>query len=143
MMLSGTADRIADGKPPLPTTAPRGSDVLTQPLVFARIHGYLSMATSLLWLRQKDTFGVIGLALNACEERGGRAEELERLRELLSVSRDIWESFPDIEDEAERFRAGRLTFKLLHIADIIAVTGGLGLALAENGKAPAAMRAVR
>jgi uncharacterized protein len=143
MMLSGTADRIADGKPPLPTTAPRGSDVLTQPLVFARIHGYLSMATALLWLRQKDTFGVIGLALNACEERGGQAEELERLRELLSVSRDIWQSFPDIEDEAERFRAGRLTFKLLHIADIIAVTGGLGLALAENGKAPAAMRAVR
>ena len=52
---------IADGKAPLPTTAPRGSDVLTQPLVFARIHGYLSMATSLLWLRQQDTFGVLGL----------------------------------------------------------------------------------
>jgi len=40
-MLSGTADRIADGKAPVEPTAPRGSDVLSQPLVFARIHGYL------------------------------------------------------------------------------------------------------
>src|SRR5438105_4878236 len=98
-MLSGTADRIADGKPPVEPTAPRGSDVLSQPMVFARIHGYLSMATSLLWLRQPDTFGVIGLALNACEERGGQAEELERLRELLIGARDLWQSLGDIEDE--------------------------------------------
>jgi uncharacterized protein len=142
-MLAGTANRIADGKPPLATTAPRGSDMFTQPIVFARIHGYLSMATSLLWLRQADTFGVLGLALNACDERGGQAEELERLREVLTAARDLWESLGDIEDEADRLRAGRLTFKLLHIADIVAVTGGVGLALAENGRAPSAIRAVR
>jgi len=141
-MLSGTADRIADGKPPVEPTAPRGSDVLSQPMVFARIHGYLSMATSLLWLRQPDTFGVIGLALNACEERGGQAEELERLRELLIGARDLWQSLGDIEDEGERLRAGRLTFKLLHVADIVAVTGGLGIALEQNGRAEAAIRAV-
>jgi hypothetical protein len=111
-------------------------------MVFARIHGYLSMATSLLWLRQPDTFGVIGLALNACEERGGQAEELEQLRELLLGARDLWQSLGDIEDEAERFRAGRLTFKLLHIADIVAVTGGLGIALEQNDRAQAAIRAV-
>jgi hypothetical protein len=142
-MLAGTANRIADGKPPLATTAPRGSDMLTQPMVFARIHGYLAMATSLLWLRQPDTFGVLGLALNACDERGGQAEELERLREVLTAARDLWQGLGDIEDEADRIRAGRLTFKLLHIADIVAVTGGVGLALAENGRAPSAIRAVR
>ena len=141
-MLSGTADRIADGKPPIEPTAPRGSDVLSQPMVFARIHGYLSMATSLLWLRQPDTFGVIGLALNACEERGGQAEELERLRELLIGARDLWQSLGDIEDESERLRAGRVTFKLLHIADIVAVTGGLGIALEQNGHAETPIRAV-
>jgi uncharacterized protein len=141
-MLSGTADRIADGKPPVEPSAPKGNDVLSQPMVFARIHGYLSMATSLLWLRQPDTFGVIGLALNACEERGGQAEELEQLRELLLGARDLWQSLGDIEDEAERFRAGRLTFKLLHIADIVAVTGGLGIALEQNDRAQAAIRAV-
>jgi len=143
-MLSGTADRIADGEPAVEPTTPRGSDVLTQPMVFARIHGYLSMATSLLWLRQPDTFGVIGLALNACEERGGQAEELERLREVMVGARDLWQSLGDIEDEADRLRAGRLTFKLLHIADIVAVTGGLGIGSEqqENGRAQAPIRAV-
>jgi predicted TIM-barrel fold metal-dependent hydrolase len=142
-MLGGTAHRIAAGEPPVQTTAPRGSDVLTQPLVFARIHGYLSMATSLLWLRRPDTFGVLGLALNACEERGGQAEELERLREILTVSRDLWQELGDIEDDAERVRASRLTFKLLHVADILTVTGGLGIASEQNGRVQAPIRAVR
>ena len=141
-MLGGTGDRIAAGEPPVETTAPRGSDVLTQPLVFARIHGYLSMATSLLWLRRPDTFGVLGLALNACEERGGQAEELERLREILTVSRDLWQELGDIEDDAERVRASRLTFKLLHVADILTVTGGLGIASEQNGRVQAPIRAV-
>ena len=142
-MLSGTAERIAAGERPAHPTAPRGPDVLTQPMVFARIHGYLSMATSLLWLRQPDTFGVLGLALNACEERGGQAEELERLREILVCARDLWQGLGDIEDETERVRAGRLTFKLLHVADILAVTGGLGIALEQNGRVQSPVRAVR
>jgi predicted TIM-barrel fold metal-dependent hydrolase len=142
-MLSGTADRIADGKPPVAHTEPRGTDVLQQPMVFARIHGYLSMATSLLWLRQPDTFGVLGLALNACEERGGQAEELDELRRLLVAARDLWQNLGDIEDETDRFRAGRLTFKLLHIADIVAVTGGLGIAHEHNGRVQGQLRAVR
>src|SRR5215217_4554160 len=57
-MLGRTAARIADGKPPLETSAPRGGDVFTQPMIFARIHQYLSMATPLLWTRQPDTIGV-------------------------------------------------------------------------------------
>jgi predicted TIM-barrel fold metal-dependent hydrolase len=133
-MLAGSANRIADGEPPLEPTAPRGSDVLSQPMVFARIHGYLSMATSLLWLRQPDTFGVLGLALNACEERGGQTEELDRLREMLLAARDLWQGLADIDDETERLRAGRLTFKLLHLADIVAVTGGLDIAPDVNGR---------
>ena len=142
-MLSGTAERIAAGEAPAQPTAPRGPEVLSQPMVFARIHGYLSMATSLLWLRQPDTFGVIGLALNACEERGGQAEELERMREVLVVARELWQSLGDIDDEKERVRAGRLTFKLLHVADILAVTGGLGIALEQNGRVQSPVRAVR
>jgi predicted TIM-barrel fold metal-dependent hydrolase len=133
-MLSGTADRIADGDPPLEPTRPLGSDIFSQPMVFARIHGYLSMATSLLWLRQPDTFGVLGLALNACEERGGQAEELDRMRDVLVAARDLWQGLGDIDDEAERLRASRLTFKLLHVADILAVTGGLGIVLDGNGR---------
>jgi uncharacterized protein len=140
-MLAGTASRIADGEPPLEPTPARGSDVLTQPLVFARIHGYLSMATTLLWLRQADTFGVIGLALNACEERNGRPDELDRLHEIIVAARDLWQGLSDIEDEAERLRAGRLTFKLLHLADIVAVTGGLGTADGNGRPGPQRFRA--
>ena len=125
-MLYGNATRIARGDPPLEPTPPRGSDVFSQPMTFARIHGYLSMATPLLWMRQQDTFGVLGLALNACEERNGAAEveELEQIRELIACARDVWNGLPDIEDERERVDTVRLTFRLLHVADIVAVTPG-------------------
>ena len=72
-------------------------------MIFARIHQYLSMATPLLWTRQPDTIGVLGLALNATNERNGNVpEELERIRELLSTARDLWRAAPEIEDEQEK-----------------------------------------
>jgi predicted TIM-barrel fold metal-dependent hydrolase len=125
-MLAGNASRIADGEPPLEPSRPRGSETFTQPMIFARIHGYLSMAMPLLWLRTQDTFGVLGLALNACEERNGTGgrEELEQIRELLVRAGDVWRALPEIDDDAERLRATRLVFKLLHLADIVAVTPG-------------------
>ena len=124
-MLSGNANRIADGQPPLETTPAQGSDTFTQPTVLARIHGYLSMATPLLWTRQPDTLGVLGLALNACEERNGTTDrDLERIRDLLLCARDLWRSFPEIEDDVDRMRAVRHTFRLIHLADILAVTPG-------------------
>ncbi len=122
-MLTGNADRIADGEPPLETTPAKGSDTFTQPMVLARIHQYLSMATPLLWTRQPDTVGVLGLALNACEERDGyEGDELARIKELLLCARELWRSFPEIEDEADRLRAVRQTFRLIHLAAIVAVT---------------------
>jgi predicted TIM-barrel fold metal-dependent hydrolase len=126
-MLSGNAERIAAGEQPLEPTRPRGSDVFSQPMVFARIHGYLSMATPLLWMRQPDTYGVLGLALNACDEKNGAAErvELEQIRELLACAQDLWKSLPEIENDVDRVAATRLTFKLLHMADIVAVTPGV------------------
>ena len=42
-------------------------------MTMARIHQYLSMATPLLWMRQPDSIGIIGLALNAGDERDGYA----------------------------------------------------------------------
>ena len=122
-MLAGNANRIADGEPPLTPTEAKGSATFTQPMVLARIHQYLSMATPLLWTRQPDTVGVLGLALNACEERNGyEREELAKIRELLLCARDLWRAFPEIEDDADRIRAVRQTFRLIHLADILAVT---------------------
>jgi hypothetical protein len=75
-MLGGSARRIAAGEPALPLTRPCGPQDVAHPLTFARIHQYLSMATPLLWTRQPDTMGVLGLALNACDERSnGHREE--------------------------------------------------------------------
>jgi predicted TIM-barrel fold metal-dependent hydrolase len=120
-MLWGNAGRIARGEPPLEPTQPVGSEMLTQPMQLARIHSYLSMATPLLWTRQPDTVGVLGLALNACNERNGMRESVDQIRELLETARDIWRTLPE-EEEPERMAAARATSRLIHLADILAVT---------------------
>ncbi len=123
-LLTGNADRIAGGEEPLEPTPATGSDTFSQPMVLARIHQYLSMATPLLWTRQPDTVGVLGLALNACEEQNGAAGDLDKIRELLLCARDMWRAAPEIEDERDRMRAIRHTFRLIHLADILSVTPG-------------------
>ncbi|HEY6836352.1 MAG TPA: amidohydrolase family protein [Gaiellaceae bacterium] len=123
-MLWESASRIADGEPPLEPTPPRGGGTFAQPMAFARIHQYLSMATPLLWTRQADTIGVLGLALNATTDRDGHQEERERIRELLETARDLWRVLPELEDEAEQRIVSRTTFRLVHLADILAVTSG-------------------
>ncbi len=123
-MLAGNANALADGQDlPEPTT-PMGSDTFTQPMQLARIHQYLSMATPLLWTRQPDTLGVLGLAINVCAERNGHARELDDIRELLEAARELWTEAASIEDEAAQRDAIRLTHRLIHVADIEAVTAG-------------------
>ena len=46
----------------------------------------------------------------------------ERIRELLSAARDLWRVFPEADDEAERVRTARIAFRLVHLANITAVT---------------------
>jgi uncharacterized protein len=121
-MLGRSAARIADGEPPLEPRPPNGRRTLEQPITFARIHQYLAMATPLLWTRQTDTIGVLGLALNACRERDGFEDERERIADLLACARDLWRTLPETESESDRVELGRLTFRLIHLADILAVT---------------------
>ena len=123
-MLAGNAQRIADGEEPLEPSTPSGTDEFSQSMALARIHQYLSMATPLLWTRQQDTIGVLGLALNACYERNGYPKELEQIKELLSTAQELWRTLPEIEDEGELNSTRRATFALVHLADIIAVTPG-------------------
>jgi predicted TIM-barrel fold metal-dependent hydrolase len=121
-LLAGTANALADGHElPEPTT-PLGTEDFTQPMQLARIHQYISMATPLLWTRQPDTMGVLGLAINTCGERNGHADEVDKIRELLETARDLWTTVPSIEDEVEQRLEMRLTHRLIHIADIEAVT---------------------
>ena len=68
---------------------------------------------------------MLGLALNACAERnGGTGRTPSASRELLVTARELWRGLPEIEDERDRWVATRRTFRLIHIADILAVTAG-------------------
>jgi uncharacterized protein len=125
VVLSESASRIAAGEPPLPLSPPRGREAVEQPITFARIHQYLSMATTLLWTRQPDTIGLLGLALNACDERSnGYREQTERIRELLLTTRDLWSLGAGTDDDVVRLRRNRGAMRLLHLANILAVTSG-------------------
>jgi uncharacterized protein len=123
-LFAGNARRILAGEAALEPTSPVGAESFAQPLTFARIHQYLSMATPMLWTRQPDTIGVLGLALNATEERNGYRTETEQIRELLMAARDLWRAMPDLDDDAEVIQTGRAAFRLIHVADILAVTAG-------------------
>jgi predicted TIM-barrel fold metal-dependent hydrolase len=121
-LLAGNANRIADGEPPLEPSRPQGADVLQQPITLARIHQYLSMAMPMLFARQPDSFGALGLALNATQERNGFVQELDEIRELLVAARELWRTLPETEDETEARLVARTTSRLIHLADIVAVT---------------------
>jgi predicted TIM-barrel fold metal-dependent hydrolase len=121
-LFAGNAARIAAGEEPLEPSKPAGQDVLQQPLAQARIHQYLSMAMPLLFVRQPDAFGALGLALNATQEpNGSHREELAQIRELLEVARDLWQSVPEVE-EGKRREVARTAVRMIQIADTVAVT---------------------
>ena len=121
-MLGENAQRIADSEPPLPLTAPRGGTSLVQPLTFARIHHYISMAVPMLWLRQRDGVGALGLAVNASRERDGHRDEAVRIEELLSTARELWVGSAEIVSDDERIASMRTAIQLVNLADLIAVT---------------------
>jgi predicted TIM-barrel fold metal-dependent hydrolase len=123
-ILGGNANRIANGEPPHEPSEPQGAEVLAQPMTLARVHQYLSMAMPMLFIRHQDSFGALGLALNATNERNGHEPELAQIHELLIAARDLWRTLPEAEDETEARLIARTTSRLIHLADIVAVTTG-------------------
>ncbi len=122
-MLGENARRIADGEPPLPLSSPRAAMSLVQPLTFARIHQYISMAVPMLWLRQRDAIGALGLALNASRERNGHEEEAERIQELLATAQELWRGAGELpSDDDERVASMRAAIQLINLADLVTVT---------------------
>jgi predicted TIM-barrel fold metal-dependent hydrolase len=122
LLLGESALKIARGEPQPRLTGPRGSATFSQPVAFARIHHYVAMATPLFWLRQGDVMGALGLAINASKERDGFPDESAQIHELLTTAQELWTASRAIEDETERNRVGRISFGLVHLADIVAVT---------------------
>ncbi len=123
-MLHDTGARIADGVEPVTPGAARGVAELSHPIPFLRIHQYLTMASAMLWLRHtSDTFGVLGLAINACDARSnGYRAETDQIRELLVATRDLWDLAAQTEHELDRRRAQRGAFRLVHLASVLSVT---------------------
>ena len=123
-LLGGNANRIANGEEPLEPSQPQGADVLAQPMAMARIHQYLTMAMASLFARQQDSFGALGLALNATNERNGHGEELAQIRELLVAARELWRTLPEADDDQDARVIARTSSRLIHVADVLAVTTG-------------------
>jgi uncharacterized protein len=123
LMLGGSARRMIEGEELEPLSAPKGPTSLVQPLTFARIHQYISMAVPMLWLRQRDAIGAIGLAVNASRERSnGHPEQSERIQELLMTAQELWRSCAELEDDDERVGAFRGAIQLVNLADMVSLT---------------------
>ena len=48
--------------------------------------------------------------------------ETDQIKELLEAARDLWRTLAEVEEEGERLVTTRATFRLIHLADILAVT---------------------
>jgi uncharacterized protein len=122
-MLGGTAAAIA-ARSSLPRlTAPKGPQTITHSLPLARIHQYISMATPMLWMRQPDRGGALGLALNAAHEANvDSVPDADLIRRALSTAAEVWSGIGEIDDPQESERTARPARMLVHIADILAVT---------------------
>ena len=122
LLLGESALRILRHEPQPALTPPQGIATLSQPMTFARIHQYLSMATPLFWLRQGDAIGALGLAINTAQEKDGFPELSEQIHELLTTALELWTASRAIDDEVERNAVGRTAFGLVHLSDVLAVT---------------------
>ncbi|MBM3677136.1 MAG: hypothetical protein FJW96_04535 [Actinobacteria bacterium] len=124
-MLGGIAAAVADGRELPAPTRPVGPAAISVPVTLARIHQYLTMASGLLWARQVgDSYGVLGLALNACDEQAdGHRETLDRIRALLLLVREAWEGLGAYDPDA-RLPHVRQAFRLLQLANTLALTDG-------------------
>jgi hypothetical protein len=77
----------------------------------------------LLWLRQRDAIGAIGLAVNASRERSkGHPEQSERIQELLMTAQELWRACGELEDDEERVTAFRGAIQLVNLADMVSLT---------------------
>ena len=123
LMLGGSTRRLIAGDELEPLSAPKGPTSLVQPLTFARIHQYISMAVPMLWLRQRDAIGALGLAVNASRERSnGHPGDSERIEELLVTAQELWRAGAETEEGDERKATFRAAIQLVNLADMVALT---------------------
>ena len=106
-----------------PLLAPKGATSLLQPLTFARIHQYISIAVPMLWLRQHDAIGALGLAVNTSRERdNGHPESSEQIQELLVTAHELWRDGAELAAGDARVATFRSAIQLVNLADLVTIT---------------------
>jgi hypothetical protein len=114
----GNAERVAAGRPCERLSPPLQSPLLERPLQRVRIHEYLVMAAMLLWLREPDHTGALGLARRACD--GGDGDPvLGEADELLALAGELWGEGGRRDDERERQTCFRGAFRLIQVANVL------------------------
>jgi uncharacterized protein len=110
----GNAERVAAGDP-APTLSPPLVDRTEQlNLQRTRISDYIMTTTALLWMRQPDMPGALGLALRACDVEA--SPELADVAELIETASEVWAAGVAHETVEEITPYTRAAFRLLQIA---------------------------
>ena len=81
------------------------------------------MAVPMLWLRQRDAIGALGLA----GQRVARAEQrpprhLGADRRALVTAQELWRAGAETQEDDERKTAFRAAIQLVNLADMVALT---------------------
>ncbi|MGN6380668.1 MAG: amidohydrolase family protein [Gaiellales bacterium] len=108
------AERVSRGEP-APTLSPPLIDTTEQmSMQRMRISDYLMTTTALLWMRQPDMPGAIGLAVRACDAEA--SPELADVAELIETAGVVWAAGVAHETVEEITPYTRAAFRLLQIA---------------------------
>ncbi|CAA9534049.1 MAG: hypothetical protein AVDCRST_MAG79-1186 [uncultured Thermoleophilia bacterium] len=118
-IVGGTLEGIIAGE--LPTLSPPVGPVEGSYRHTAmRVHSYLAAATPLIWTRQPDVIGLMGLALTAASEGG---DELAGVPELIEAAGRLWAEAPaSVDGQGTPISAWathmRKVYALVHLAQV-------------------------
>jgi uncharacterized protein len=118
-VMGETLEGILRGELPV-LSAPLAPPLVELSPVNLRLAGYLSSSIPMLWLRQRDVIGMLGLAAGVCE--GDPA--LEPLHELIVAAGELWEATPLDGNGGwgPGYGSLREALRLLQLAHVLAVT---------------------
>jgi hypothetical protein len=84
----GNADRVARGEPAATLSPPLLDGPPAMSFQRLRINDYMMTTMALLWMRQPDMPGALGLALRACDVEA--SPELTDVAELIEAASVLW-----------------------------------------------------
>ncbi len=114
-----TAERVAAGRSAERLSEPLLPRELTVPLQRMRVAEYLGMAMTLLWTRQPDIPGALGLALRACDGE----EPLAGAAEALEAAARTWAAGLAVTDDVAREHELRQARRLVQLGALLVWIG--------------------